>query len=121
MAKTLDTSELLNIVDHSPLGIIVINNNATIEWVNKNMCNILHCAETDLVDKTIETIDPRLVGLFADGNTMYLKATSKHDDIWLINQMGQLIVDTPANFKTNGQIDEVFTPDGYSSIQEIYT
>jgi len=85
MPKSLNQSELQKIVDNSPLGILLITNNGNIDWVNQNMCNILHCSDTDLVDKTIETIDPRLAGLFKDGCTMHLKANSKHDDIWLIN------------------------------------
>ncbi len=85
MTKKLTSKEFQNIVDHSPLGIIIINNNGIIEWSNKNMCNILHCQESELIDKSNETIDPRLAGLFSDGSTLHLKANSKHDDIWLIN------------------------------------
>jgi len=94
MAKTLNTNELQNIVDNSPLGIIVINDNGSIEWVNKNMCNILHSPESDLLDKTVSSIDSRLAGLFADGTTMHLKATSKHNDIWLIN-VAHKVTDNP--------------------------
>ncbi len=85
MAKKLTATELHNIVDNSPLGIIIISNDGSIDWTNKNMCNILHCLETELLDKSLESIDPRLAGLFADGSTLHLKANSNHDDIWLIN------------------------------------
>lgn len=85
MAKKLNAQELQDIVDHSPLGIILISNAGNIEWANKNICNILHCEKNDLIDKTTETIDPRLIKLFTDGSTIHLDANSKHDDIWLIN------------------------------------
>jgi len=94
MPKKLKLKELQNIVDNSPLGIIVISPDGTIDWVNKNMCNILHCTAAKLVDKTIETIDPRLAGLYTDGTTLHLKANSRHDDIWLIN-VAHKVVDNP--------------------------
>ncbi|MFV1984999.1 MAG: diguanylate cyclase domain-containing protein [Thiohalomonadales bacterium] len=94
MSRNLNAQELQNIVDHSPLGIIVINNAGTIEWANKNMCNILHCAESELVDKSIETVDSQLTGLFTDGTTLHLTANKKHDDIWLIN-VAHKVADNP--------------------------
>ncbi len=85
MSKKLSSLELHNIVDNSPLGIILINKQGVIEWVNTNLCTLLHYAESDLIDKNIDSIDPRIVGLFKDGTTIHLKENSKHDDIWLIN------------------------------------
>jgi diguanylate cyclase (GGDEF)-like protein len=94
MTKKLTENELRSIVDNSPLGVIIINTNGVIDWSNKNICNILHCNGTDLIDKSIETIDPRLAGLFNDGSTLHLKANSHHDDIWLINVAHQ-VTDIP--------------------------
>ncbi|VAW94754.1 hypothetical protein MNBD_GAMMA22-1631 [hydrothermal vent metagenome] len=85
MSKKLNSLELQNIVDNSPLGILLINKQGIIEWVNKNLCILLHYSKIDLIDKNIETIDPRLIGLFKDGTTIHLKENSQHEDIWLIN------------------------------------
>ncbi|MFV2060824.1 MAG: diguanylate cyclase domain-containing protein [Gammaproteobacteria bacterium] len=94
MTQKLTATELQSIVDNSPLGVIIINNNGMISWSNRNMCNILHCDESELIDKSIETIDPNLSGLFTDGSTLHLNATPKHDDIWLINVAHQ-VTDIP--------------------------
>ncbi len=85
MAKTLNQQALQKVVENCPLGIVIINEQNTIEWTNNVLCNILHYEECNLSDKTIETIDPRLAGLFNDGATIHLKENSKHDDLWLIN------------------------------------
>ncbi len=85
MLTKLSSLELYNIIHNCPLGIILINKQGVIEWVNKNLYSLLHYTEIDLIDKNIETIDPRIVGLFKDGTTIHLKANSKHEDIWLIN------------------------------------
>ncbi len=85
MPKTLNQQQLQRVVDNCPLGIVIINEQGVIEWNNNILCNILHYEECNLSEKSLETIDPRLVGLFSDGATIHLKANSKHDDLWLIN------------------------------------
>jgi diguanylate cyclase (GGDEF)-like protein len=71
-------------LQHSPCGILALDDNRQISWVNPALEQLLGLPGTELIGKSQETLaHPTYTGLFGDPGLMQLIGDSPRDERWL--------------------------------------
>jgi diguanylate cyclase (GGDEF)-like protein len=84
MLEKLDTTTLAEIMESCPVGLLLLDNNKTVRWINESLGEMLGSRAQCLHDKTAEQVDEVLKPLFDDDATIHLPATDSDEEVWLM-------------------------------------
>jgi diguanylate cyclase (GGDEF)-like protein len=90
MLEKLDTSTLTQVMESCPVGLLLLDNNQTVRWMNDSLNEILGSRAQQLHDKTPDQVDEHLRSLFNDTGTIHLPATDSDEEVWLMCTSRQL-------------------------------
>ncbi|MEJ2140885.1 MAG: diguanylate cyclase [Gammaproteobacteria bacterium] len=101
MLDKLDTSTLTQVMESCPVGILLLDENKAVRWMNDSLSEMLGSRAQGLQDKSAEQVDEQLKVLFGDSGTIHLPATDSDDEAWLICTTQQLNPSGQAQFLTD--------------------
>lgn len=84
MLEKLDNATLADIMDSCPVGLLLLDNNKTVRWMNDSLAEMLGSRAQQLNDKSAEQVDELLKPLFDDSATIHLPATDSDEEVWLM-------------------------------------
>lgn len=90
MLEKLDTSTLTQVMESCPVGLLLLDNNQTVRWMNDSLKEILGSRAQQLHDKNPDQVDEHLRTLFNDAGTIHLPATDSDEEVWLMCTAKQL-------------------------------
>lgn len=84
MLEELKPSQLTTMLNSAPIGMLVINKQGEVSWINDSLSEILGSRCQDLLGKTAATVDNRLRDMFKPEGEVSLEATTEAPAIsWL--------------------------------------
>ena len=98
MLEKLETSTLSEIMQSCPIGLLLLDNNNTVRWMNDALREMLGERATLLHDKNADQVEAPYKALFSDNETAHIPATDSDDDLWLMCTSKQLHPSGKAQF-----------------------
>lgn len=87
MLDKLDITQLQQIIDDCPVGILLQDNDGKIVWANNVLGDLLGNDRIEqLLNKSADEAPEPLKPLFNLNTTLHLPADEQHEDLWLIGQ-----------------------------------
>mgnify|MGYP001824338229 CR=1 FL=1 len=90
MLEKLDTSTLAQVMESCPVGMLLLDNDNTVRWMNDSLSEILGSRAQLLHDNNAEQVDEDLKAIFNDSGTIHLPATESDEEVWLMCTAKQL-------------------------------
>ncbi len=91
MMDKLDKSQLRQIIDLSPVGILLQDNDGKVSWINDTLSELLGEDRTgQLLNQSVSEVPEPLQSLFNLTTTLHLPADDQHEDLWLMGQIQPL-------------------------------
>lgn len=90
MMDQLDKQELLSILQGNPLGMMLVDTQGTVAWVNDNFPIISGVSSLQVLGKTAETVPVEYRNLFEDEATIHLMQQENRPETWLVVSSQQL-------------------------------
>lgn len=84
MMDQFNKDQLLNILQGNPLGMMLIDPQGKVDWVNDNFPIISGISSLQVIGKTIDSVPAEYHNLFDDEATIYLSALENRPEIWLV-------------------------------------
>ena len=82
MLKELNNSDLSEIVNSSPLGIALSDDEQNITWVNTAFQDYLGITADEINGMNIQSLPEILIPLFTSSDTVHIPANAAHDEQW---------------------------------------
>lgn len=82
MLKTIDNTELSEILESCPMGMALSNNENQIIWVNEAFEKYLGISASDIDGHGIKDLPDVLQPLFSSSGAVHIPANDVHDDQW---------------------------------------
>ena len=84
MLEQLNPSQLNTMLNSAPVGMLLLDAEGKVSWINHNMEEILGQRSQDLLGKSATTVDNSLRDIFKPEGEVTLDATTEHEGItWL--------------------------------------
>lgn len=80
----IDKQQLLDILQANPLGMMLIDPQGTVSWVNDNFPVISGISSLQVIGKTSETVPAEYRNLLDEEATIYLAAIENRAETWLV-------------------------------------
>jgi len=84
MLEKLETTTLSDIMQSCPIGLLLLDNNQTVRWINDTLSQLLGSRATLLHDKNVDEVSEPYKALFEDEGTVHIPATDTEDELWLM-------------------------------------
>ena len=84
MMDRIDKEELLNLLQTNPLGMMLIDPQGKVGWVNDNFPVISGISSLQVIGKTVDTVPAEYQNLFEDEATIHLMALDNRPESWLV-------------------------------------
>lgn len=84
MMDQFDKQQLLKLLQTNPLGMMLIDPQGTVGWVNDNFPIISGISSLQVIGKTIDTVPAEYRDLFDGEATIYLPALENRPETWLV-------------------------------------
>lgn len=94
MLKTIDNSELSQILEFCPMGMALSNDENKIIWVNDTFEKYLDISSSDIDGHSINELPDVLQPLFTSSNAVHIPANDVHDDQWYMCSQKKLNCNT---------------------------
>ena len=101
MLEKLDTATLADIMESCPVGLLLLDNNKTVRWMNDSLAEMLGSRAELLHDKAAEQVEDILKPLFDDSATIHLPANGTDEEVWLMCTAKHLEPSGQAQFITD--------------------
>lgn len=79
-----EKSQLLDLLQTNPMGMMLVNQQGEVTWVNDNFPVISGISSLAVLGKTVDTVPPEYQNLFEDEATIYLEASDNRPESWLV-------------------------------------
>lgn len=84
MSEALNPKTLDTILGEAPIGILVLNADKTVAWINSTLAGMIKLEPSDIVGKTQTDVDALEVQLlFSDQANIYIPPLHGHEERWL--------------------------------------
>ena len=100
MLNTLDTAQYQQLLENCPTGMMLIDQDGRVQWINTALRNWLGAKADSVLQQTADTSPSELQALWEENASLHLPASDPQDDIWLLGTSQTL---------TNGGIIQFFT------------
>lgn len=80
----LDKEQLLKLLQGNPLGMMFIDPQGTVSWVNDNFPIITGVSSLQVIGKTVDTVPAEYHNLFDEEATLHLPALDSRPETWLV-------------------------------------
>ncbi|MGD8484872.1 MAG: diguanylate cyclase [Thioalkalispiraceae bacterium] len=84
MLDKLQADTLTDIMQSCPVGMLLLDENKRVSWMNDTLRNLLGSRASLLHDKQVEQVSEPYRGLFAEESTVHIPATESEDGLWLL-------------------------------------
>ena len=84
MMDQIDKEQLLKLLQTNPLGMMLIDPQGKVGWVNDNFPVISGISSLQVIGKTVETVPAEYQNLFEDEATIHLTALDNRPESWLV-------------------------------------
>ena len=84
MMDQFDKQQLLAILQTNPLGMMLIDAQGTVAWVNDNFPIISGVSSLQVLGKSVSTVPPEYTNLFETEATIHLGSTESRPETWLV-------------------------------------
>lgn len=84
MMDQIDKQQLLDILQANPLGMMLIDPQGTVNWVNDNFPIISGISSLQVIGKTVDTVPAEYYNLFDEEATIHLSAFENRPETWLV-------------------------------------
>jgi len=84
MLKKLKAATLSDLIQSSPAGLLLLDENKTVCWINDTLSKMLGSRAALLQDKTAEQVEAPYKALFESEGIVQLPATDTDDELWLM-------------------------------------
>lgn len=84
MLKSLDTAQYQQLLEACPIGLLLIDKDDKIRWINSAMRNWLGTRADNIVEQDIDAAPWELQKLWEEDTTVHLSATDSDDELWLL-------------------------------------
>jgi len=84
MMDQIDKDQLIKILQGNPLGMMLIDPQGTVGWVNDNFPIISGISSLQVIGKTVDTVPAEYRELFDEEATIYLPALENRPETWLV-------------------------------------
>ena len=84
MMDQFDKQQLIKLLQTNPLGMMLIDPQGTVGWVNDNFPIISGISSLQVIGKTIDTVPAEYRDLFDGEATIYLPALENRPETWLV-------------------------------------
>ncbi|NNF95583.1 MAG: diguanylate cyclase [Halobacteria archaeon] len=84
MLKSLDTTQYQQLLEACPIGLLLIDKDDQIRWINPALRNWLGARADKIVEQEIDAVPRELQKLWAENATVHLSATDTDDEFWLL-------------------------------------
>lgn len=90
MLDQFDKQQLLQVLQTNPLGMMLVDAQGTVGWVNDNFPIISGISSLQVIGKTAETVPSEYRNLFAEEATIHLPPQENRPEAWLVVSSQQL-------------------------------
>jgi len=84
MLNTLDTAQYQQLFEACPIGLLLIDQDGKVQWLNPALRNWLGPHADSILQQTANTAPPELRELWTENATVHLSARTAQDEIWLL-------------------------------------
>ena len=84
MMDQIDKQQLLKILQANPLGMMLVDSDGKVAWVNDNFPIISGISSLQVIDKTVDTVPAEYRELFDGEATINLPALDNRPETWLV-------------------------------------
>lgn len=84
MLEKLEITTLSDIMQSCPIGLLLLDNNKTVRWMNDTLSEMLGSRARLLHDKNISQVSDPYKALYDDESTVHIPATETEDELWLM-------------------------------------
>lgn len=84
MLEKLETTTLSDIMQSCPIGLLLLDNNKSVCWINDTLSQLLGSRATLLHDKTVDEVSEPYKALFENESTVHIPATDTEGELWLM-------------------------------------
>jgi len=84
MMDQLDKEQLLQLIQTNPIGMMLVNQQGEVSWVNDNFPVITGISSLQVLGKTADTVPQEYQNLFEQEATIHLPKTDSRAETWLL-------------------------------------
>jgi len=84
MLNTLDTAQYQQLFEACPIGLMLIDQDGKVQWLNPALRNWLGAQADIILHQTADTVPPALKDLWSENASVHLSARASQDDLWLL-------------------------------------
>ena len=90
MLEKLEATTLTDIMQSAPVGLLMLDENKTVCWMNETFNSMLGSRAHLLHDKTVDQVSDPYRALFENESTVHIPATDTESELWLTCTSKQL-------------------------------
>ena len=84
MLKSLDTAQYQQLLEACPIGLLLIDKDDRIRWINSAMRSWLGVRADKIFEQNVDAAPRELQKLWRENTTVHLSDTDSDDELWLI-------------------------------------
>ena len=84
MLNTLDTAQYQQLFEACPIGLMLIDQDGKVQWLNPALRNWLGAQADIILHQTADTAPLALKDLWTENATIHVPARASQDELWLL-------------------------------------
>ena len=84
MLKSLDSTQYQQLLEACPVGLLLIDKDDKIGWINSAMRNWLGTRADKIIEQGVDAVPRELQKLWGEDATVHLSGTDSDDELWLL-------------------------------------